>query len=340
MTDTDIVCTVVNGGELGTRKGVNVPGVKIRLPGITEQDKDDILFGIENGYDFIAASFVRNADCIVEIKEILMAHHSNIKVIAKIESQEGIDNFEDILRVADGIMVARGDMGVEIAPEDLPYLQKLMIRKCNEAFKPVITATQMLDSMIRNPRPTRAEVSDVATAIYDGTDAVMLSGETASGRYPVEAVSMMSHIAENTEFHIDHCEIMQDRAAYRNQGISASVAFASVSTAIALDVPAIITPTMSGSTPRMVAAFRPAMKLIATSPNEQVIRQLQLIWGVQAIYAPWQEDSDAVMRSTLELAKLHGLVKEDDLVVLTAGVTGPKTREQGITNAMRVLTVA
>ena len=200
ITDgTDIECTVINGGELGSKKGVNVPNVSIRLPGITEKDKDDILFGIEKGFDFIAASFVRNAACIQEIKELMWSHDADIPVIAKIENAEGIKNLDEIIRVADGIMVARGDMGVEIPAEQVPHIQKEIIKKCNAAYKPVITATQMLDSMIRNPRPTRAEVTDVANAIYDGTDVVMLSGETANGKYPLEALKMMVKIAETTE---------------------------------------------------------------------------------------------------------------------------------------------
>lgn len=337
--DTDIRCQVVNGGVLGTRKGVNVPGVKVRLPGITDQDKQDILFGIQNDFDFIAASFVRSAECIMEIKQILMAHGSKIKVIAKIENKEGIDNIDDIIRVADGIMVARGDLGVEIAPEELPYLQKTIIRKCNDAFKPVITATQMLDSMIRNPRPTRAEVTDVANAIYDGTDAVMLSGETAMGKYPVAALSMMSQIAQTTESHLDHKELLLSRSIHQSRSVSAAVAHASVTTAQNLNTAAIITPTISGHTPRIVSKFRPKAAIIATSPNAQVLRQLQAVWGVRAIYAPYQDNSDEVVEGAIELAKLRGLVDTGDWVVLTAGMTGSRTREKGITNAMRVVEV-
>lgn len=336
---TDIRCRIENGGDLGTRKGVNVPGVPIRLPAITEQDKKDILFAIENDFDFIAASFVRSAECILQIKEILLEHGSRIKIIAKIENKEGIDNFDEIVKVADGIMVARGDMGVEISPEELPYLQKQMIRYCNENYKTVITATQMLDSMMRNPRPTRAEVSDVANAIYDGTDAIMLSGETANGKYPVESLRMMYQIAESTEAHLNHEEILENKARHQNRSISASVAYASVTTAHHLKAAAIITPTMSGHTPQIVAKFRPESAIIATSPNGQVLRQMQLIWGVKAIYAPIQKGSDEVIESSMELAKLRGLIDTNDLVVLTAGMTGGKARETGVTNAMRVLTV-
>ena len=214
VNDTDIICTVINGGELGERKGVNVPNVSIKLPALTEKDKEDIRFGIKQGFDFIAASFVRTADCIKEIKEMLDEAGSSMKVIAKIENAEGIENLDSIIAEADGIMVARGDMGVEIPAQKVPHIQKEIIRKCNEACKTVITATQMLDSMIRNPRPTRAEVTDVANAVYDGTDAVMLSGETAMGKYPVEALKMMSSIVEETEGYLDY-------AGYRQRKVNA-----------------------------------------------------------------------------------------------------------------------
>lgn len=336
---TEIHCRVLNGGELGAKKGVNVPNVKIKLPALTDKDREDIIFGIHEGFDFIAASFVRTADAIREIKKILEEHDYEMGVIAKIENAEGIENLDEIIEAADGIMVARGDMGVEIPAEKVPYIQKTIIRKCNEACKIVITATQMLDSMIRNPRPTRAEVSDVANAIYDGTDAVMLSGETAMGKYPVEALSMMAHIAENTESHLNYEELLLERARHRNSGISAAVSYASVMTAHNLNAAAIVTPSMSGYTPRMVSEFRPQAAIVATSPNAQVLRQLQLVWGVKAIYAPYQANSDEVVNSSVELAKLRGLVKEDDLIVLTAGMTGGRTRDQGVTNSIRVLTV-
>ena len=245
-------CTVVNGGELGSKKGVNVPNVKINLPGITEKDKKDILFGIDQGFDFVAASFVRNAACIEEIRDILNIHGSRMRIIAKIESAEGIENIDEILQAADGIMVARGDLGVEIPAEEVPYLQKTIIQKCNDNFKPVITATQMLDSMMRNPRPTRAEVTDVANAVYDGTDAVMLSGETAQGKYPLEALQMMVHIVENTEEHLDYDMILRKAGEHRLKSASSALANATVTTANNLRAKCIVTPTVSGATARVV----------------------------------------------------------------------------------------
>ena len=251
----EIVCTVINGGELGERKGVNVPNVPVRLPAITEKDKEDIKFGVEQKIDFIAASFVRNAECILEIKAYLKELHAPyIPIIAKIENAEGIQNIDEIIRCADGIMIARGDLGVEIPPENVPYLQKLIIQKCNDNYRPVITATQMLDSMIRNPRPTRAEVTDVANAVYDGTDAVMLSGETASGKYPLEALQMMVHIVENTEEHLDYDLIMRKAEEQRMKSTSSALSHATVTTANNLGAKCIIAPTASGATARVVSS--------------------------------------------------------------------------------------
>lgn len=340
-TDTDIVCRVVNGGELGERKGVNVPNVSVRLPGITQKDKEDILFGIEQGYDFVAASFVRNADCINEIRDILKEHKSDMKIIAKIENAEGIRNIDEIIKASDGIMVARGDMGVEIPAEEVPYVQKTIIKKCGEAFKPVITATQMLDSMMRNPRPTRAEVADVANAIYDGTDAVMLSGETANGKYPLEALKMMVHIAESTEQHIDHEHFLQERKIHSKRTISGSMSYAAVTTAANLDADAIVAPTMSGFTARLLSKYKPGVPIIGMSPVDIVLRQMQLYWGVTPVKSIQENSTDDIVMHAIDVCKDKGLLKPGDTIVLTAGV--PTTRNldfaKGHTNMMRALVI-
>ena len=271
-TVTDIVCEIVNGGELGERKGVNVPNVPVRLPAITDKDREDIRFGVEQGIDFIAASFVRNAECIVEIRAFLKECDAPyIPIIAKIENAEGIKNIDEIIRCADGIMVARGDLGVEIPAEEVPYLQKMLIQKCNNNFKTVITATQMLDSMIRNPRPTRAEVTDVANAVYDGTDAVMLSGETAQGKYPVEALQMMVHIIENTEQHLDYDMILDKAGDHLKRGISSAIGYSSVLAAANLKAKAIITPTVSGATARVMSNLKPIQPIIGVKRQEMLL---------------------------------------------------------------------
>lgn len=339
LTETDITCRVVNGGELGMRKGVNVPNVSIRLPGITEKDKQDILFGIEQGFDFIAASFVRNAACINEIKELLKEYHADISVIAKIENAEGVEHLDEIIMASDGIMVARGDLGVEIPPEEVPYIQKRMIQKCNDNFKPVITATQMLDSMIRNPRPTRAEVTDVANAIYDGTDAIMLSGETAMGKYPVEALKMMAKIACNTEAHLNYYEILEKKKAYSKSSISTAVSYASVATAYRMSVKAIITPSLSGFTARQVSKFKPQPLQIGVSPEESVLRRMQIYWGVIPVKSKKEESTDAIISSALELAKERGFVKERDVVIVTAGVATNNGQSGSVTNIMKIETI-
>ena len=266
ISEKDIVCKVINGGELGEKKGINVPNVPVRLPAITDKDREDIKFGVSQGIDFIAASFVRNAECIIEIRSWLRECNAPyIPIIAKIESAEGIRNIDEIIRCADGVMVARGDMGVEIPAQEVPYIQKEIIKKCNDNFKPVITATQMLDSMIRNPRPTRAEVTDVANAVYDGTDAVMLSGETAQGKYPLEALKMMVQIVENTESHLDYDVLLKKAQQHRRQSISSAIGFSTVATADNLDAKCIVAPTMSGATAKVVSKFKPRADVIASA---------------------------------------------------------------------------
>lgn len=337
---TEIHCTVINGGELGQRKGVNVPKVKVKLPALTEKDKEDIWFGIEQGFDFIAASFVRNADAIIEIKQMLEVAGSNIKVIAKIENEEGIENLDSIIEASDGIMVARGDMGVEIPAEQVPFIQKTIIRKCNEACKPVITATQMLDSMIRNPRPTRAEAGDVANAIYDGTDAIMLSGETAMGKYPLESVKMMAKIAETTEEHLDYDTHFMKAKNKVSSGISEAVGYAAVSTAIALNADCIITPTFYGQTARLIAHFRPKMPIYGVSPHDRAMRRMQLYWGVYPYKGMMEESSTKIMRNSLKVLKEKGKVKKDDLVVFTAGDAATNDVDgKSMTNMMNVVVV-
>ena len=326
---TDIVCKVANGGELGEKKGVNVPNVKIKLPALTDKDKEDIVFGVKQGFDFIAASFVRTADCIREIKEILEAHGSSMKVIAKIEN-------------SDGIMVARGDMGVEIPAEKVPYIQKMIIRKCNEQCKSVITATQMLDSMIRNPRPTRAEVTDVANAVYDGTDAVMLSGETAMGKYPVEALKMMATIVEDSESHLDYEAYRRRKVSKTNtQNISNAVCFASVSTAHDLGAQAIIAPSITGFTTLMLSKWRPSAQIIGMSPSMATVRQMQIQWGVVPVWSRRADSTDELIENSMEELKNRKMLELGDLVVITAGVVTYARRHEAATqtNIMRVLNV-
>ena len=338
---TDIVCTVINGGELGSKKGVNVPNVSIKLPGITDKDKDDIIFGIEQGFDFIAASFVRNAACIEEIRDILNIHGSRMRIIAKIESAEGIENIDEILQAADGIMVARGDLGVEIPAELVPHIQKTIIDKCNEVQKPVITATQMLDSMIRNPRPTRAEVTDVANAIYDGTDAVMLSGETAAGRYPLEAVRMMTKIAESSEPYLDYRTYNRRDVKRSDHVISNALSSATVRTAEILNAKAIIVPTMHGFTANLLSNWRPKCRIIGMSPNWDVLRKMQLNWGVTPVKAMRETDTDELIEHSVNTVKEMGYIESGDTVIVTVGVKHKNQPSYAIgeTNNMRVIVV-
>lgn len=341
VSGTDIICRILNGGELGERKGVNVPNVPVRLPSLTEQDKNDIVFGINQGFDFVAASFVRNADCIYEIKDILREYRSDMRIIAKIENREGIDNIDAIIKASDAIMIARGDMGVEIPAEEVPYIQKVIIQKCNDAFKPVITATQMLDSMIRNPRPTRAEVTDVANAIYDGTDCVMLSGETAMGKHPIETLKTMVQIAESTEKHLDYEKILIKRSEFRKNDTSTAVAYSSVATAFHLNAKCIITPTMSGFTARLISQFRPCTMVVATSPREEVLRRMQIYWGIEPIFSGEKMHTETIISSAVTAAMLENIVQAGDIVVMTAGLPAVNVQmgERGETNVMRVITV-
>ena len=329
VNDTDIICTVINGGELGERKGVNVPNVSIKLPALTEKDKEDIRFGIKQGFDFIAASFVRTADCIKEIKEMLDEAGSSMKVIAKIEN-------------ADGIMVARGDMGVEIPAQKVPNIQKMIIRKCNVACKTVITATQMLDSMIRNPRPTRAEVTDVANAVYDGTDAVMLSGETAMGKYPVEALKMMSSIVEETEGYLDYAGYRQRKVNAENmKNVSNAVCCASASTAHDIGADYIIVPSITGFTSMMLSKWRPAARILGMSPSMATVRQMQLQWGVTPVWSRRADSTDELIENSIEELKSRNIVESGKLAVLTAGVVSYARRHEAAaqTNIMRVVSI-
>ncbi|BDG44626.1 pyruvate kinase [Saccharococcus caldoxylosilyticus] len=330
----EIVTRVLNGGVLKNKKGVNVPGVRVNLPGITAKDRQDILFGIEQGIDFIAASFVRRASDVLEIRKVLEENDAlHIQIIAKIENQEGVDNIDEILEVADGLMVARGDLGVEIPAEEVPLIQKVLIKKCNMLGKPVITATQMLDSMQRNPRPTRAEASDVANAIFDGTDAVMLSGETAAGHYPVEAVKTMHRIALRTEQALQYRDILGQRTRESATTITDAIGQSVAHTALNLDVAAIVTPTVSGKTAYMISKYRPKAPIVAVTSSESVSRKLALVWGVYSQVAPQAKTTDEMLDIAVDAAIESGVVKHGDLVVITAGVP---VGETGSTNLMKV----
>ncbi|MFV9511195.1 pyruvate kinase [Tepidibacillus sp. LV47] len=330
---TEIYCKILNSGILKSKKGVNVPGVKINLPGITQKDADDIRYGIEQGIDIIAASFVRKAKDVLEIREILEEYNADILIISKIENHEGVENIDEILQVSDGIMVARGDLGVEIPAEEVPLVQKMIIEKCNKAGKPVITATQMLDSMQRNPRPTRAEASDVANAIFDGTDAIMLSGETAAGKYPIESVATMARIALRTEEALNYSEIFRKRSTLQQTNVTDAISQAVVNTAIDLNANAILTPTESGQTARLVSKYRPKVPIIAITPHEKVMKKLSLNWGVYPLLGKKVESTDEMLKESVDTAIGAGYIKHGDLVVITAGVPVGKV---GTTNLMKV----
>lgn len=337
ITDTDIETEVLNYGILKSRKGVNVPGAKINLPSITEKDYGDLVFGIENGIDFVAASFIRKADDVINIRKILEENGgSDVQIISKIESQEGVDNLIEIINVSDGIMVARGDLGVETRTEVMPLVQKEIIRKANITGKPVITATQMLDSMIRNPRPTRAEVTDVANAIIDGSDAIMLSGETAAGSYPVEAVKVMSEIAVSTENSKDFKDSTKVRATWVDGYTTSSISHATKDLSEQLGASAILTATTTGSTSRAVSRLRPNMQIIAATYDESVMRKLALSWGVYPVISEMCDSTDEVIDKSIKAALEKNLVKEGDLIVITAGVPAGIG---GTTNLIKVHTI-
>lgn len=329
-----ITTTVKNNGLLKNKKGVNVPGVSVKLPGLTDKDKADVKFGIEQGVDFIAASFVRRSQDVLEIRELLETHKGEfIKIIPKIENQEGIDNIDDILKISDGLMVARGDLGVEIAPETVPMMQKELIRKCNLSGKPVITATQMLDSMQTNPRCTRAEASDVANAIYDGTDAVMLSGETAAGAYPVEAVQTMAKIAVSAEEAQDYKKLLSDRTKSTQTNMVTAIGVSVAHTALNLQCKAIVAATESGHTARMIAKYRPHANIVAVTPYGHVARQLNLVWGVNPIVKEAEKDTDELLNTSVMATLEKGYANEGDLIIITAGVPAGRA---GTTNLMKL----
>lgn len=314
----DMHCTVTNGGEIGEKKGVNVPNVEIGLPSVTEQDIADIMFGCELGIDAIAASFIRNAQAVDDIRKICADNGlRNVYIFPKIESALGVKNFDEILAASDGCMVARGDLGVEIPAQEVPHIQKIIIKKCAQSYKPVITATQMLDSMIRNPRPTRAEVNDVANAIYDGTDCVMLSGETAAGKYPVEAVKMMASICRETEKYLPERREYHDRGGMRN--VNSAIGLAAAEVADRVNAKCIICPTHSGRTSRLISNFRPRIPIVAMSPSNHAIRKTCFQWGVDAYKTTEQGSLSATCYNALTVAKEHGVVETGDLVVVTAG---------------------
>ncbi len=330
---TAIRCRVENDGVMKDRKGVNVPNVRLSMPYMSQRDREDILFGVQQGFDYIAASFVRTAADVREIRRLLDQQNSSIQIIAKIENQEGVSNVADILAAADGIMVARGDMGVEIDFTEIPIIQKEIIAQCVACGKPVITATQMLDSMMEHPRPTRAEITDVANAIYDGTSAIMLSGETAAGKYPVEAIQTMDAIAQRTESDINYAKRMRNMANQGRLSIAAATAHAACTTAMDIGADAILTVSKSGTTARLVSRFRPGTTVAALLMDPQVQRQMALYWGVVPLTMPRASSTDELVEFAVQAAEETALVKQGDLVVVTAGVP---VGVSGTTNMIRV----
>lgn len=342
ITDTDIVCRVVSGGELSNRKGINLPGTHISMPYISEQDREDILFAVRTGFDVIAASFIRSKEDVLEVRNLLDANGGeHVNIMAKIENPDGVENIKEIIEACDSVMVARGDLGVEIPLQDVPIIQKQLIRESRMAGKQVVTATQMLDSMVRNPRPTRAESTDVANAIFDGTSVIMLSGETANGKYPIEAVETMAKIAERTENAINYAEQFYTNSAkaaesMEDDSVTDAISHATCLIAYNLGAAAIITVTKSGSTARMISRFRPSMPIIACTPSAETQRQLSLSWGVIPIMMGEERVTDILFDHAVNAARQSGQVKDGDLVVLTAGVP---LAQSGTTNLIKVVRV-
>lgn len=335
VSGEDVICTVENGGLVRDHKGVNLPGTPIDLPFLSRKDRSDILFAAENGFDFIAASFTRSASDVLEIRELLdNAGARSMEIIAKIENRQGIDNIDEIIEVADGIMVARGDLGIEIPGYEVPLIQKELIQKCKIAGKNVIVATQMLDSMMRNPRPTRAEVNDVAQAVFDGTSAVMLSGETASGKYPVEAIKTMASIVTNVENHMDYWKSYQRLGMEKSHKVGVAISRACCTTALELEAKAIITVTNRGITAKSVARFRPGCPVLALTVDERTRRALSLVWGVETVLVPVVDSTDKLLNLARSKAWELGYVEEDDLAVVAAGVP---VGISGSTNLIKVL---
>ena len=333
VTDTDITCTVLNSGKIKTKKGVNVPGVHLSMPYLSQKDREDIIFGIQNGFDFIAASFVRTAQDVYDIRNLLNEYDSNIRIIAKIENREGVNNIDSILSAADAVMVARGDLGVEIDFTELPGIQKNIIDRSFSFGKPIVTATQMLDSMMVNPRPTRAEISDVANAIYDGTSAIMLSGETAAGAYPVEALKTMSAIAERTENEPHYRDERYKDAAHGQISVSDATAHAACLTARDVNAAAIVTVSESGNTARLLSKYRPTQPIIACVMNEQVQRQLSLSWGITSLLMGPAKSTDELIEMSTALAQKNGYLHNGELAVVTAGVP---VGVSGTTNMIKI----
>ena len=333
VTDTDITCTVLNSGKIKTKKGVNVPGVHLSMPYLSQKDREDIIFGIQNGFDFIAASFVRTAQDVYDIRNLLNEYDSNIRIIAKIENREGVNNIDSILSAADAVMVARGDLGVEIDFTELPGIQKNIIDRSFSFGKPIVTATQMLDSMMVNPRPTRAEISDVANAIYDGTSAIMLSGETAAGAYPVEALKTMSAIAERTENEPHYRDERFKDATHGQISVSDATAHAACLTARDVNAAAIVTVSESGNTARLLSKYRPTQPIIACVMNEQVQRQLSLSWGITSLLMGPAKSTDELIEMSTALAQKNGYLHNGELAVVTAGVP---VGVSGTTNMIKI----